>query len=49
VKRPDASMDHLVPLSKGGDHSWANVALAHRSCNSKRGAGRLSAQLRLVG
>lgn len=43
----DATMDHLVPLSKGGDHSWENVALAHRSCNSKRGAGRLPAQLRL--
>lgn len=43
------SMDHLVPLSQGGDHSWANVALAHISCNSRRGVGRTPTQLRLVG
>ena len=29
------SRDHIVPLSKGGKHSWDNVRLAHRSCNSK--------------
>lgn len=45
----DKSMDHLVPLSKGGDHSWVNVALAHRVCNSRRGVDRRPAQLRLVG
>jgi 5-methylcytosine-specific restriction endonuclease McrA len=49
LTRSKASVDHLVPLSHGGEHSWANVALAHRSCNSRRGAGRLPAQLRLVG
>jgi len=47
VKRKDASMDHLIPLSKGGAHTYQNVALAHRRCNSQRGAGRLPAQLRL--
>ncbi len=30
--------DHLVPVSRGGDDSPANLALAHRSCNSRRGA-----------
>jgi len=45
----EASTDHLVPLSKGGDHSWENVALAHKRCNSRRGAGLLPAQLRLLG
>jgi hypothetical protein len=49
VKRTEASMDHLIPVSQGGPHSWANVALAHISCNASRGAGRLPAQLRLVG
>jgi hypothetical protein len=49
VKRADASMDHLIPLSLGGEHSWANVALAHLACNKQRGAGRLPAQLRLIG
>ena len=29
------SRDHIVPLSKGGKHSWDNVRLAHRRCNSK--------------
>ena len=28
------SIDHVVPLSKGGKHSWDNVRLAHRICNS---------------
>lgn len=32
------SIDHIVPLSKGGVHSWNNVQLAHFSCNSAKGA-----------
>ena len=32
------SIDHIVPLSKGGEHSWNNVQLVHFSCNSKKGA-----------
>lgn len=43
------SRDHLVPISRGGaDAAW-NVALAHLSCNIRRGADRLPAQLRLLG
>lgn len=30
------SIDHIIPLSKGGEHSWENVQLAHRICNSKK-------------
>ena len=26
-------LHHVVPLAKGGEHSWGNVALAHRRCN----------------
>jgi len=44
----DFTLDHLIPLSKGGEHTALNVRLAHRWCNSKRGAGRLPAQLLLV-
>lgn len=28
------SVEHIVPLSKGGEHSWNNVKLACRRCNS---------------
>lgn len=27
------SIDHIIPLAKGGLHSWGNVQLAHRRCN----------------
>lgn len=30
------SVDHVVSLSKGGQHSWDNVKLAHRICNTRR-------------
>lgn len=41
------SMDHLIPLSQGGEHTWHNVALAHRDCNARRGTAG-SVQLRLT-
>lgn len=43
----DATIDHLVPVSAGGDHTRANVALAHFACNWKR-ADVGPAQLRLL-
>jgi len=30
------SVDHIVPVSHGGAHSWTNVRVAHRGCNSVR-------------
>lgn len=43
-KRGDMSMyptvDHIIPLSRGGHHTWENVKLAHLSCNARKG-GRL--------
>jgi len=44
VTRENWSLDHVVPLSKGGGHTYANVVLAHRRCNSRRGAGRFPVQ-----
>lgn len=38
VTRETWSLDHLLPLSLGGDHTADNVALAHRLCNAVRGA-----------
>lgn len=32
----DPTIDHIVPLSSGGEHARANVALAHFRCNSLR-------------
>lgn len=28
------SIDHVIPVSKGGTHTWDNVMLAHRICNT---------------
>lgn len=28
------SLDHIVPLNRGGEHSYRNVQLAHFGCNS---------------
>jgi 5-methylcytosine-specific restriction endonuclease McrA len=30
------TLDHIVPLSRGGEHSWANAQLAHAVCNSRK-------------
>lgn len=38
VALKDRSLDHIVPLSKGGTHTYANVQLAHFSCNSSKWA-----------
>jgi len=31
------SIDHIIPVTKGGQHQWDNVQLAHRQCNSEKG------------
>jgi len=30
------NVDHVVPKSRGGEHSWENVVAACRRCNSKK-------------
>jgi 5-methylcytosine-specific restriction endonuclease McrA len=42
------TMDHLVPIADGGDHEPANLALAHRICNTRRSTGGV-VQLALIG
>jgi 5-methylcytosine-specific restriction endonuclease McrA len=36
VAMSEASIDHIVPFSKGGNHTWDNVQLAHKRCNSQK-------------
>lgn len=37
VTPADWSVDHVLPISRGGTHTWDNVACAHLLCNSRRG------------
>lgn len=32
-----ASIDHVIPRSRGGNNSLDNLKLAHRDCNSRKG------------
>lgn len=33
----EKTVEHITPLSRGGLHSWENVAPADRACNSRKG------------
>lgn len=39
------TLDHIIPLSKGGTHTWNNVQLAHMMCNAGK-CDRLSGGVR---
>jgi len=41
-------LDHIIPLSKGGEHSYRNTQCACRKCNSEKSNSELG-QLRLFG
>lgn len=36
------TIDHVIPISKGGPHSWDNVKLCCAECNLKKGSKPLS-------
>jgi 5-methylcytosine-specific restriction endonuclease McrA len=38
VAKREMSLDHIRPLSKGGEHSYRNIQLTHGRCNSSKGA-----------
>jgi 5-methylcytosine-specific restriction endonuclease McrA len=42
-------LDHIIPLSKGGEHSMRNVQCAHHRCNAAKRDGACGSQLLLVG
>jgi 5-methylcytosine-specific restriction endonuclease McrA len=33
-----ASLDHIVPIKKGGQHTTKNCRMVHIGCNSRKGA-----------
>ncbi len=35
--RPAENLDHVVPRSRGGAHTWENVVAACRRCNTRKG------------
>lgn len=43
-----ATIDHIIPLSKGGTHTYNNVQLAHYICNSKK-SDKILADKKAVG
>ena len=43
------TIDHIVPLAGGGEHSYRNTATAHLRCNVSKGARDVGQQLALVG
>lgn len=44
-----ASVDHVIPLAEGGEHSYRNTQLAHLGCNVSKNVKPMGEQLRLVG
>lgn len=44
---PDLTIDHVVPKSRGGAHSWDNLVSACKACNHRKG-GKLLAETRMV-
>jgi 5-methylcytosine-specific restriction endonuclease McrA len=38
VERAELSFDHVIPLSKQGPRTESNIQVAHKVCNSRKGA-----------
>ena len=34
--RPAENIDHVIPRSRGGEHTWENVVASCRPCNSRK-------------
>lgn len=41
-RREAGTLDHVIPLSRGGPHTRANLHLAHFGCNARKGAKLIS-------
>lgn len=38
VAMEDLTFDHIIPLAKGGPHTYENIAVAHYVCNQTKHA-----------
>jgi 5-methylcytosine-specific restriction endonuclease McrA len=38
----DLTLDHVIPRSKGGPHTWENLVSACKACNHRKGGKMLS-------
>ena len=36
LRRRRENLDHVIPRSRGGQHTWENVVAACRRCNAKK-------------
>ncbi len=36
----ELTVEHILPVSRGGRHEWTNVVTACRSCNTRKGSRR---------
>ena len=43
----DLTIDHVVPRSRGGAHSWENLVSACKPCNRRKG-GKLLGEARMI-
>lgn len=37
VDKSQATLEHILPLSKGGTDEMSNLAISHKLCNNRRG------------
>lgn len=42
------SIEHVIPVSKGGTHTWDNVKVAHRGCNNLKGVKIISSKQEIL-
>jgi len=52
LKWPDPRsfvVDHVIPIAKGGAHTYDNTAAAHADCNSKKRARLIAPIIRRSG
>lgn len=42
VRSNDLTLDHIIPRSRGGQHTWENLVSACRNCNHRKGGKTLA-------